>query len=366
MKKLILILTALCLLISVTACGPTDPNVGKYVCVAVESDDKNAAPDDEWIVLESNGKGSINVGLELDMKWRMDNGELIIDTEFIANTYKGTLRNGEITLTIEDVEYTFVKEEMQEQWAETLETGIIVEETDPIPVDEEAVGHYSCISVTIDGKSSSPENQWIDLFDDGTAVAYFGLKYPGKWYVLNGQLTITLNNEETFTGSVLDGEMTLLGDTTYLLKKTGEPGSGSESSSAEQSTVLYVGSKWSGTLKVKNHDGEGVLEDGEYDIVAVIGESDGGTYFEVYYKNNQEDTPIVSFWVNMRNNFIEPIIDEDAENAWIFEETLEEDEAFDLTMFLDSENQLDFYYEYDTRAEEADLYFSFYPDHVNP
>ena len=68
----------------------------------------------------------------------------------------------------------------------------------------------------------------------------------------------------------------------------------------------------------------------------------------------------------MRNNFIEPIIDEEAENAWIFEETLDEDEAFDLTMFLDSENQLDFYYEYDTRAEEADLYFSFYPDNVNP
>ena len=366
MKKLILICTALCLLLSITACGQTDPNVGKYVCVAIESEDKDAVPEDEWILLETNGKGSINVGLELDMKWRMENGELMIDTEFILNTYTGTLRNGQITLTVEDAKYTFVKEELKEQWAETLETGIVAEETEPIPVDEDAVGHYSCISITVDGESTSPENQWIDLFNDGSAIVYFGLKYPGKWYVLNGQLTIILNNEETYTGSVIDGEMTLLGDTTYLLKKTGEPGSGSENTTSEQSGVLRIGSRWSGTLKVKNHDGEGVLEDGEFDIVALIGESDGGTYFEVYYKDDQEGTPIVSFWVNMRNNFIEPIIDEETENAWIFEETLEEDEAFDLTMFLDSENELEFYYEYDTRAEEADLYFSFYPDDANP
>lgn len=362
MKKIMLIFLAACLLISLAACGPTDPNVGKYVCVAVDSGNKSDKPGNEWIILETNGKGTIHVGLELNMKWRVENGAMIVDTEFIANTYKGTFRDGVITLTVDDVLYTFVKEGMEEEWARAQETGVIADTTEAPPVDESAVGHYSCTTISVGGSSIDPGNKWVDLFDDGTAVVYFGLKYPGKWQVTDGQLTITLNNEDVYTGSVLDDEMTILGDTTYLLKKTGEPGSGTEDTLADRATVLFAGSKWGGTLKVKRHRGEGVLEDGDYDIVALIGESDGGTFFEVYYKDDQEGRPIVSFWIKMRQNFIEPVIDEDAENAWIFEEFLDEDDAFGLTMFLDTEDQLSFYYEYDTRAEEADLYFNFYPD----
>lgn len=366
MKKLSLIFLAICLLLSLASCGPTDPNAGKYVCVDIVNNNKSEKPGDEWITLETGGKGAINVGLELNMKWRIDNGALVIDTEFISNTYKGTLRDGVITLTVDEIDYTFVKEGMEEEWAKAQETGVVIEETEPLPVDEAAVGHYACTSITFAGESIPPENRWIDLFDDGTAVVYFGIKYPGKWQILNDQLTITLNNEETFTGSVLDNKMTLLGDTTYLLEKTGEPGTGEDDTLADLSTVLHVGSKWHGTLKVKWHKGEGVLEDGEYDIVAMIGESDGGPCFEVYYKKDQQGAPIVSFWVELHKNFITPVIDEDAENAWIFEETLDEDEAFDLTMFLDTENHMSFYYEYDTRAEEADLYFNFYPDTTTP
>lgn len=366
MRKITVLFLILCLLLSAAACGPVDPNAGKYVCVALESADKNAKPGDEWIILETNGKGSVNIGLELNMKWHMNNGALIVETEFIANTYTGTFRDGVITLTVEDATYTFVKEGQEDAWVKAQQSAIVPEETETVAVDVSAVGHYTCTSITLNGEQTDPENRWIDLYEDGTALVYFGLRYPGVWQLENGQLTITQNNEETYSGSLQDGEMTLLGDATYLLERTGEPGSGTEDTLADLSKVIRVGSTFGGTLKVKWHEGEGILADGEYDITALIGESEDGTFFEVYYKNRQTDRPIVSFWVNLHQNFMEPIIDEDAENAWIFEETLDDDDAFDLTMFLDTENQLSFYYEYDTKDEEADLYFRFWPENQAP
>lgn len=361
MKKYLVGFLIICLLLSAAACAKADPNAGKYVCVAVNGGEKKE-PDDEWIVLETNGKGSIHINLELNMNWRIESGSLIIDTLLVENTYYGTFIDGIIVLTVDETDYTFVKEGMETAWAEAQKTNIVPEATEQIPVDASAVGHYACTSVTGKEAYSLVGNQWIDLFEDGTAVVYFGLKYPGSWNVQNGQLTITLNNEEVYSGSIQNEEMTLLGETTYILQKTGEPGTDSGDVYADLKTPLHIGSQWEGTLKVRNQDGEGILKDGEFPIIARIDENENGPFFEVHYQKKPNDTPIVFFYIDMRQNYVTPLIDEEAENAWIFEELLDEDEAFDLTMFLDSENSMDFYYEYDTKDEEADLHFSFYPE----
>ena len=112
-KKLILLFLVLSMALSVTACGDKVPDVtGRYEVVSAKWEDGSRSPDGEWIELKKGGKGTLYMGFEYDIKWKLDGEDFTGTLTFlgIKESLDGTLKDGVLSVKYADISYVFKKE----------------------------------------------------------------------------------------------------------------------------------------------------------------------------------------------------------------------------------------------------------------
>ena len=119
MKKIIALLFALAMLLSLAACGGSaeeDPNAGKYIGISAAVGGfsmpmSDIYPGETWIELKSGGKGDIMLdGDSYGLKWALEGETFTLTLEGVDSV--GTLKNGAIVIDLMDMGcvMTFQKE----------------------------------------------------------------------------------------------------------------------------------------------------------------------------------------------------------------------------------------------------------------
>lgn len=119
MKKIIALLLALAMLLSLAACGGSaeeDPNAGKYIGISAAVGGfsmpmSDIYPGETWIELKSGGKGDIMLdGDSYSLKWTLEGETFTLTLEGVDSV--GTLKNGAIVIDLMDMGcvMTFQKE----------------------------------------------------------------------------------------------------------------------------------------------------------------------------------------------------------------------------------------------------------------
>jgi len=89
--------------------GKEDPALGRYEVVTCTRDGEEVETDGEYIVLRKKGKGVLLLEESLDITWKLDDTDLTVTAEDAE--YTGTLEGDTLTLEVDDLVYTFEKEE---------------------------------------------------------------------------------------------------------------------------------------------------------------------------------------------------------------------------------------------------------------
>ena len=233
------------------------------------------------------------------------------------------------------------------------------------------VGYYAVQSLSINGKD-------YDLAQLGD------IGYGGWFLSFNGDgsgsaLAFTEDEQSfTYTGDKLsfaDGlvtEYSCDGDsvtvdyggvsTLVFALSTGATAAPVPAATAEipASGELQLGSKWYGELVISEHSGSGTLEDGTREVWGVIDDTaDGDVYFELYGSPEMDDTPILSFWVELYSDHLSPVIGE--EDAWLFNVWLDERDVAAFTLYP-SDGALSAEYFYNDGSEQCTVSFSLRPE----
>ena len=119
MKRLLAMLIAIAMLLSLAACGGSaeeDPNAGKYIGVSAAVGGfsmpmSDIYPGETWIELKSGGKGDIMLdGDSYGLKWTLEGETFTLTLEGVDSV--GTLKNGAIVIDLMDMGcvMTFQKE----------------------------------------------------------------------------------------------------------------------------------------------------------------------------------------------------------------------------------------------------------------
>ena len=116
-KKLLALLLAAVMLLSLTACGKgkSDDVTGKYLCIAIAEDGVNfTAPenDEQYVELKKSGKGEIYTDLAFELTWKLE-GENFFGSYRIFGIdapITGTLKDGVLEIHDDDVVMRYLKE----------------------------------------------------------------------------------------------------------------------------------------------------------------------------------------------------------------------------------------------------------------
>lgn len=164
--------------------GSDDPNLGRYDGVTYTYLDMEFDASEEWIELKSGGRMTITlVGEEYSGKWKLD-GQALIVTQ-AGDEFRGTLKDGVITLDLKGLVYTYVKEGS----GATVQPGGQNQETTPPAVSEvgywalkysEGESDYAMDEQTIQAMKDQGMEFYVELNADGTGV-----------FVLDDSMTIT-------------------------------------------------------------------------------------------------------------------------------------------------------------------------------
>lgn len=163
MKKGIALLLALCLVVSLCACGKKeeDPNLGTYQLVYMQVEDTYLETAEEWMTLEAEGKGSTFLfGEDFTFDWHAEEAALTITQ--MGDDYYGTLKDGLLVIDFAGVVCTFAKEGAE----------IPEKQTAPTEVPDPVIGWYTLNSVEMKDVMQNKEQLELAGLDKGSAVFY--------------------------------------------------------------------------------------------------------------------------------------------------------------------------------------------------
>ena len=293
MKRVILILLVLALLFSLCACGGGNEDVlGRYECVGADWGDFAVDPDGEWIQLDNSGKGSLYMGLELQMEWKLDGEKLTVQTKGLEDTYEGTLDDGVIVLDFGGTVYTFAKEGIN----------VPAEESEPVaasPVGENSdmMGWYRCIGSESGGVEMDPAGEWIEIESDTRGVVCIAdQEYPFDWSFDGDVMNINEDAGVAYTASVENGVITLDTGVVYFFEKVD-----SDAAAIEDEDLVaqdYWNGDWYGWWKIDSGYGSySDMDDGSYwyDCCATITvEEDGIGDIVLWDEDGSRDNPLAA------------------------------------------------------------------------
>lgn len=188
-------------------------------------------------------------------------------------------------------------------------------------------------------------NWYVELRKDGTGEIYIGevanLTWAdGKMILQEGDetedLTFTRNNDVLAITGMED-------DLTLNLKRTdAKPDITAELAAASDDGENYnsgntydtlLNTTWYGWIRYENYNGvenRSYFDTDTYDCWGYIEESsDGRTYFEVY-KDGDSENAVISMWVNVYDDHIEPILDDE---CWVIDTLIPADEAYNFYIY---------------------------------
>ncbi len=126
-------------------------------------------------------------------------------------------------------------------------------------------------------------------------------------------------------------------------------------------TALTAGSHWRGHIDLNNYAGEDALSLYSLPVTGYIGVDDGKPFFEIYdgERGESDTSTILSMYVDLYDDHLVPVIG--ADDAWVFEITLDQTAVGPLTIYL-RDGYLTFDYAYRSDTESCDLHVVLYPD----
>ena len=215
MKKIIALLLALAMLLSLAACGGSageDPNAGKYIGVSAAVGGfsmpmSDIYPGETWIELKSGGKGDIMLdGDSYGFKWNLEGETFTLTLEGVDSV--GTLKNGAIVIDLMDMGcvMTFRKEGTE-----------LAENEDPAASYNDA-GYYDLIRIdgATEEDSVSEEDMalvksmgmymYLDLLPDGTGTFFMEEELAVTW--VDGTVNFTEDNM-SISYTLENGELVL-------------------------------------------------------------------------------------------------------------------------------------------------------------
>lgn len=224
MKKIIAILLAIAMLLSLAACGggEPDPNAGKYQGISAKAlgmtmDMSEVYPGETWVELKSGGKGTVMLdGDEFPMKWTLDGEAITITIDGVDSV--GSLADGVLTVDLMEmgVEMTFLKEgaEMPAPEVTYQDAGyweiVRMESEDPeSAISEEDMAFVKSVGVQM----------YMELNADGTGALFMEDEMPLTW--ADGTISFTEENM-TVSYTLENGEMKLDMIETVLVLRKGE------------------------------------------------------------------------------------------------------------------------------------------------
>ena len=226
MKKIIAILLAIVMLLSLAACGDgePDPNAGKYQGISASAlgmtmEMSEVYPGETWVELKSGGKGTVMLdGDEFPMKWTLDGEAITITIDGVDSV--GSLADGVITVDLMEmgVEMTFLKEgaEMPAPEVTYNDAGyweiVRMESEDPeSAISEEDMAFVKSVGVLM----------YMELNADGTGALIMEDEMPLTW--TDGAISFTEENM-TVSYTLENGEMKLdMIETVIVLRKGEKP-----------------------------------------------------------------------------------------------------------------------------------------------
>lgn len=119
MKKIIALLLAMAMLLSLAACGGNDPNAGTYNAVSCKALGISLDCEGDWLELKGNGKGKVCLmGEEYNCSWTLEEEDFTLKNQ--SDEFSGTLHNGIITLDYGDMIYVYMMDGVVTEAGETL------------------------------------------------------------------------------------------------------------------------------------------------------------------------------------------------------------------------------------------------------
>ena len=217
MKRLLAILLALSLLLSLAACGGSaeeDPNAGKYIGISAAVGGfsmpmSDIYPGETWIELKSGGKGTIMLdGDDFKLKWSLEGEDITVTVEGVDSV--GTLNSGKIVIDLMNMGCVMTFE---------LEGGSIADKVANIATYNDT-GYWELIR--IDGATEEDSvgeddlkllkrmgmAMYLELLPDGTGVLFMDEELPVIWQ--DGKVSYEAENltlSYTLEGDVMTLDM---------------------------------------------------------------------------------------------------------------------------------------------------------------
>ena len=215
MKKIIALLLALAMLLSLAACGGSaeeDPNAGKYIGVSAAVGGfamamSDVYPGETWIELKSGGRGTIMLGGDdFSITWSVEGEEITISVQ--GEDSIGTLKNGAIVIDLMDMGcvMTFRKE------------GAEPAENEAPAASYNDAGYYDLIRIdgATEEDSVSEEDMalvksmgmymYLELLEDGTGTFFMEEEMAVTW--VDGTVNFTEDNM-SISYTLENGELVL-------------------------------------------------------------------------------------------------------------------------------------------------------------
>lgn len=395
-KRLVALLMALILLLSLGACGEkstgasSGPEGTFYNTQRDEDDGKGFQPTDEYLnfgymTFKSDGSGKWEYALETDIEWKLKGDKLTIvekwkDVEHgdQEETYKGTWDGEKVTVDVWGYNYLFEK-------TDDAPSSSGPEEPAPSQGAQSAlVGFYEGTGSDMQGTKLDPAGEWLELMEDGRGKWFLGATEDTFAWSLDGSeihFDVDVANSDikmAYTASLEGDKITLDTGMLYFFSKSGSPpaaSSGSpivtssgtsKASSGKKSTEgiqpsggIKVPSDWYGVFIITDSYGF-ELGDGQYDVWGSFDkDTSGPAYFELFLMADPKgpddpegpDYPVLSMYIDEEEKtWLTPIIG--ADDAWIMEQDLSEDDEWSLLTMYDK-GALDIYYTCDDGSRYA-------------
>ena len=357
-----------------------DPNQGTWKATRAETGGSTREIGTAFgsgFTLDLNDKGkcvATVAGTKAYGKWTLSGDTLQLDCSGLTCT--GTLKNGLITLTDvhgQGVTLYLVKEDTVEQ--QPTDGGDMTQTT---PTDTD-VGIYVLESAFDDEYTLSKEELalvdmdafYFELRADGTGETYMdefvsfqwrdGNLYPltdpntpAMTYTREGDLLtieydgMTMIFKRSDTKPEIDPALLNGGDDFDPDDGDGPNEPDPPYSYDDGNTYADLGNtSWYGWFRMENYKNvpnRDYFDTDTYDCWGYIGESeDGSHYFEVY-RDGMPDDPVITMWVNVYDDHIEPILDD---YDWVLGQNITESDAYKFNLYPYNDSISLFMYDYE-------------------